>query len=412
MLKKGFLKPNLTITKIGKNQFWFGLVFGLFSAFLINLLLNYSREALRLTTFERDAYILTIREFRLYDLFFAGFSSSLGFGFTVICWFYVSNKNKGKKYLTTFVASTSFFITFLALAIVARFGSVLSLIVYNLYGYDNHLDILKDFWLLLILIPLYIFFANWNSIRLLFKTKNWVLISVILFLLNTMFLYKTTSIDRNKLNQIYNTRNKDRIEFIDNEINKAKQIGINISDSTKLVLQKKYAERTTNLVAKLKAAFKTNSKVPLETLILEKIIIHNRNELQYTWHRNIDSTEQNWSYAMPEEIYFQILKHEVKSQETKILFEILSEQISIFTAKEIDWMEFDKYSNLDREKYYFKRAILRKTETIQSRLKQVVEKLNSNDKYKDYHYLIPDFEFNDIRGQKIYEIEITGVNKL
>ncbi len=412
MLKKGFLKPNLTIAKIGRKQFWFGLVFGLFIAFLINLLLNHSREILRLTTFERDAYILTYREFKLYDLFFAAFSSSLGFGFAVICWFYVSNKNKGKKYLTTFVASTSFFITFLALAIVARFGSVLSLVVYNLYGYDNHLDILKDFWLLLILIPVYIFFANWNSIRLLFKTKNWVLISVIIFLLNTVLLYKTTSIDRNKLNQIYYTRNKDRIEFIDNEIHNANQIGINISDSTKLVLQKKYAERTTNLVAQLKEAFKTNSKVPLETLILEKIVIHNRNELQYTWHRNIDSTEQNWSYALPEEIYFQILKHDIKSPETKILFEILSEQISIFTAKDIDWMEHGNYSHLEREKYYFKRAILRKTETIQSRLKQVVEILNSNEKYKYYHYLIPDFEFDMKRGQKEYKIEITGVNKV
>jgi hypothetical protein len=108
---------------------------------------------------------------------------------------------------------------------------------------------------------------------------------------------------------------------------------------------------------------------------------------------------------MPEEIYFQIFKHDVKSQETKLLFEILSEQISIFTTKDIDWMESGKYSNLEMEKYYFKTSILRKTETIQSRLKQVVEVLNSNDKYKDYHHLIPDFEFNATRGQKIYEIQ-------
>ncbi|WP_167619417.1 hypothetical protein [Maribellus sediminis] len=111
---------------------------------------------------------------------------------------------------------------------------------------------------------------------------------------------------------------------------------------------------------------------------------------------------------MPEEIYFQILKHDVKSQETKLLFEILSEQISIFTTKDIDWMESEKYSNLEMEKYYFKRSILRKTETIQSRLKQVVEILNSNDKYKDYQYLIPDFEFNATRSQKIYEIQINN----
>lgn len=408
MLKKGFLKPDLTINKIGKRQFWVGSGLGLFSAFLINLLFLYSREALRLTTFTGDAYILSYKEFKLYDLFFAALSSSLGFGLAVICWFYVSNKNKGKKYLTTFVASTSFFITFFALAIVARFGSVLSLVVYNLHGYDNHLDILKDFWLLLILIPIYILFANWNSVRLLFKTKNWVLVSIIAFLLNTMFLFKTTHFDRDQINQIHYSRNKDRFEFIDNEINKAKQIGVNISDSTKLILQKRYAERTTNLVSQLKEAFKTKGSVDLKTLILEKIIIHNRNEQAMSWHRPIDSTEQNWSYAMPEDIYFQILKHDVKSPETRLLFEILSEQISIFTTKDIDWMESEKYSNFEKEKYYFKRSILRKTKTIQSRLKQVVEILNSNDKYKGYHYLIPDFEFNAARGQKIYEIQINN----
>jgi len=278
MLKNGFLKPDLTINKIGKRQFWFGVVLGLFSAFLINLLFLYSREALRLTTFTGDAYILSFSEFKLYDLFFATLSSSLGFGFAVICWFFVSNKNKGKKYLTTFVASTSFFITFFALAIVTRFGSVLSLVVYNLYGYDNHLDILKDFWLLLILIPIYIFFANWNSVRLQFKTKKWVLVSTIAVLLNTMFLFRTTHFDRDKINQIHYSRNKDRFEFIDNEIDKAKQIGVNISDSTKLILQKRYAERTTNLVSQLKESFKTKGSVDLKTLILEKIVIHNRNE--------------------------------------------------------------------------------------------------------------------------------------
>uniref|UniRef100_UPI003217AE59 hypothetical protein n=1 Tax=uncultured Draconibacterium sp. TaxID=1573823 RepID=UPI003217AE59 len=401
MLKRGFLKPNLTINKIGKKQFWVGLIIGFLAAFILNLLFLYAREALRLTTFlSGDAYILSYREFKSYDLFFAALSTSLGFGIAVICWFYVANKKKGKKYQTTFVATTSFFITFLALAIVARFGSLLPLVVYNLQGYDNHLNILSDFGLILILVPVYILFANWNSIRLLFKTKYWMLISVIIFLLNTMFLFKITHFNRNKVNQIHYEKNKDRYEFTDNEIRKAKQLGILISDSTELILQKIYAERTTNLVGQLKEAFKTNGKVSLDTLVLEKIVIHNRNEKQTTWYRTIDSTEQNWSYALPEEVYFQILKHPVNSPETKLLFEILSEQVSIFKTKDIDWMEFHKYSYVEKERYYFKKNILRKTETIQSRLKQVVEALNSNNLYKDYHYLIPDFEFNATRGQK------------
>lgn len=104
-------------------------------------------------------------------------------------------------------------------------------------------------------------------------------------------------------------------------------------------------------------------------------MIHNHNEQQITWHRPIDSTEQNWFYALPEEINAQILKHEVNSPSTKVLFEILSEQISIFTTDDINWRNFEDYSESQIEQYYFKRNILRKTSTIQGRLKQVVEKL-------------------------------------
>jgi hypothetical protein len=412
MIEKGFLKPSLTISNIGKKQFWIGLIIGLFFAFLINHFFILSREALRSITFVRDPYILSNKEFRFYDLFFAAFSSSLGFGLTIICWLFTPNRNIKRNYLKIYIVASSFFVTILSLAIVSRFGSVLTLILYGLPGYDNHLNILKDFWLLLFLIPIYVFFANWNSIRLLFKTNNWVLISVVLFQLNTIFLFKTTFVDRDKLNQNYYSKNRVRFEYIEKEIILAKDFGVHITDSTKLILQKKYAERTTNLVSQLKEAFKKGKTVSLDTLILEAIVIHNLNHHKIIWQRPIDDKERNWSYALPEEIYLQILKHDINSPATKILFEILSEQISIFTAEEIDWRNIQDYSSDERERYYYKRNMLRNTMTIQSRLKQVVDKLRSDNRYKNYYYLIPDFKFNETRGQKYFKIEITGVNKI
>lgn len=404
MLEKGFLKPKITTTKIGKRQFWIGLAIGLFFAFIINHFFILSREALRSITFIRDPYIISFKEFRLYDLFFAAFSSSLGFGITVICWFYIPSTRIKKRYRAIIVA-TSFFVTFLALATVSRLGSIIPIILYSFPGYDNHLNLLKDFWLLLILIPVYVFFANWNSIRLLFKTNNWIIISIIAFLINTMFLFKTTYIDRDILNQKYYTRNEHRFEFIVNEFDSAKKYGINFADSTNLILQKRYAERTTNLVQQLKDAFNRDKFVSIDTLILEKIVIHNCNQIAAPWHRPIDSTEQNWSYALPETVYYQILKHDVNSPETQILFEILSEQILIFTAKDFDWRNRQDLTNYEIEKYNFKRNTLYNTYTIQSRLKQVIERLNSDDRYKNYHYLIPDFEYIETRGQKYYEIK-------
>ena len=93
MLKKGILKPEISIDELGKRQFWTGVIIGLGISFSLCYLINYSREALRSITFFRDPIILTNKDFRLYDLFFATFSTSIGFGFTIIYWLKGRNHN-------------------------------------------------------------------------------------------------------------------------------------------------------------------------------------------------------------------------------------------------------------------------------------------------------------------------------
>jgi hypothetical protein len=406
MLTKGFLKPEISIDKIGKRQFWTGTIIGILIAFVLSYFFNYSRESLRMITFMADPYILTEKEFRLYDLFFASFATSLGFGFTIIYWLRGRNKNIKKRYLKTFTISNAWLITFVALMLVARFGSILPIIVYGLHGYDGQLDLLHDFWLMFVLIPIYVFFAHWNTIRMIFRTRYWVLLSIVFYILTTFYLYKTTYADRDILNQSYYSQNKQRFDYIDSEFDKAKKIGVFFSDSTKQILRKKYAERTTDLVLSLKHAFQTEKIVPLDTLILEKIVIHNMNRHGLYFYGRHQDRDKNWSYALPESIYKQILKHDVDSKETELLFEILSEQISLFTAPQITWDEWEQYTDYEREKSYFRRNLMYSTETIQSRLIQVVDKLKSDRSYEKYHHLLIDMEFDNDRGrQKHYLID-------
>jgi hypothetical protein len=413
MLRKGFLKPEISISTLGKSQFWTGIIIGVGISFILNYFLNYSREALRLFTFFGDPYILSEKEFRIYDIFFTCFSTSIGFGFTIIYWLRGKNVNIKKNYLRTYTITNSVIIIFISLMAVSRVGSILPIILYSFHGYDNHLDILNDFWLLFVLIPIYIFFTNWNSIRLLFRTKNWILISMLFYGLTSFYLYKTTTVDREKLNKGYYTHNKERFEYIDKEIKNARSLGVYFSDTTKLILQKRYAERTTDLVQKTKKAFKSDSVVSLDTLLLQKIIIHNMNDEGYSWRMyRKNKIEENWSYPMPEEIYNQILKRNIDDPEMKILFGILFEQISLFTAKEINWNNSDSFSIYEREKSMYKRDLLFFTQTIQSRLIQVIQILKSNERYEQYHHIIPEFEFqNDRNGnQKHYELKLTGAN--
>lgn len=395
MLKKGFLKPEISIENLGRRQFWTGIIIGVLTAFVLSYFFNYSRESLRMTTFTADLYILTEKEFRLYDLFFASFATSLGFGFTIIYWLRGRNKNIKKQYLKTFAISNAWLITFVALMLVARFGSILPLILYGLHGYDGHLDLLNDFWLMLALIPIYVFFAHWNTIRIIFRTRYWILLSIAFYTLTTFYLYKTTYADRDVLNQSYYSQNKQRFDYIDSEFDNAKKLDIFFNDTTKHILRKKHAERTTDLVLSLKQAFQTDNIIPLDTLILEKIVIHNMNRHGlYFYGRNQDRDE-NWSYALPENIYKQILKHDINSKETEVLFEILSEQISLFTAPEINWDEWEKYTDYEREKSYFRRNLIYSTETIQSRLIQVVDKLKSDKQYKIHHHHLHDIGFDN-----------------
>jgi len=412
MLRKGFLKPKISISKLGKGQFWTGIIIGVVISFILNYFLNYSREALRLFTFLADPYILTEKEFRIYDIFFTCFSTSIGFGFTIIYWLRGRNVNIKKNYLKTFTITNSLIVTFISLMAVSRIGSILPITLYGFHGYDNHLDILKDFWLLLVLIPLYIFFTNWNSIKLIFRTKNWVLISILFYCLTVFYLYKTTTVNREILNKGYYTHNKERFEYIDREIKKAKSLDIYFSDTTKQILQKRYAERTTNLVQKTKKAFKKGSIVSLDTLLLQKIIIHNMNDEGFGWYRyRRDDKDKNWPYPLPEEVYYQILKHDIDSPEIKVLFGILNEQTSLFTAKVINWGNWDSYSVYEREKSMFKKRLFFSTQTIQGRLIQVIKELKTNKEYEKYYYLIPEFEFqNDDGNQDYFELELTGAN--
>ncbi len=395
MLTKGFLKPQISIDKLGKRQFWLGSVIGILFAFVLSCFFNYSRESLRLITFMGDPYILTENEFSLYDLFFASLSTSLGFGFTIIYWLIGRKKDIKKGYLKTFAISNAWLITFVAFMLLVRFGSILPLIVYGLHGYDGHLDLLNDFWLMFVLIPIYIFFAHWNTIRIIFRTRYWVLLSVVFYILITFVLYKTTSVDRDILNQSYYSQNMQRFDYIDSEFDKARKLKLFFSDTTRQILRKKYAERTTDLVFRLKEAFQTDNIVPLDTLILEKIVIHNMNRHGLYFYGRHQDRDKNWSYAMPEDIYKQIQKREIGSIGMGILFEILSEQISIFTATQINWNEWEKYSDYEREKLHFRRNLMDNTETIQSRLILVVDKLRSDKRYKKYHHMLDVIGFDD-----------------
>ncbi len=386
MLIKGFLKPLIRIKQIGKVQFWAGIIFGIISAFIFSLYFNYARESFRSLTFNLTPLILSPKEFAIYDLFFAALSVSLAFGFTVIIWL-TRRKNIKKQYYRMFAIGNAWLIIFAILFLVLRMGSTLTFVLYLGFGYDKHLDFIREFGLILLLLPIYIFFFNWNYLSLMFRTERWILLSIFVYALLTFILFKTTSIDKSILNNTYYSKNEQKFEYIETELRSASKLyGISFAESTEEILKNYYSERTFKLVKDLKKAFNTDSLVSLDTIILEKIVISNLNIKGgiLNKYRLIDKNI-NWPYATPEEINAQIKRYESKSGiELKYLLDILNEMIWIFQAPEIDWNKRYKYSENDIKRVRFKRIMKIETKDIEERLKQIVTMLRY-DKQTDYY---------------------------
>lgn len=403
MLRKGFIKPILTVDGIGRTRFWVGILVGLIFSFLFSYLFNYYREGFRSITITGDLYLLSEQDFRLYDLFYAFFATSLGLGFTILTWFYGRNKPKIRRhYLRFYAISSIYLVTFIFLGGVTRFASIFPLVFYTVWGYDNQIDLIHIFWLLFVLIPLVLFFLQWNTIRLLVRTKHWISFSFILFLIISFYLYQTSAMDRNILKVALYNENKEKFDYIDGEFHRAKEYGIYFSETTREILQKHYAERTTLLVEDVKSAFATKNRVSIDTLILQKILIHNLHRRAiYYWEK--DEMEKNWAFALPEQVYEQIKMYpDINSPEVKILFEILHEQKQILDISDLKHKDWEQRSDYEDKRLNHNMNYFHETRSIYQSLDQIIKKLRSNNKYQMYHYLIPEMDTMLTRRSQMY----------
>src|SRR5690606_26018641 len=141
----------------------------------------------------------------------------------LLSWFYPGNNLKiRRRFLRFYIVSNIYFVLFIFLSAVTRFASIPPMIFYTVWGYDNQIDLIHDFWLLFILIPVVLFFLQWNTIRLVVRTKHWLILSFLLFALTSFYLYKTTSVDRDILSTALYNQNKEKYDFIEGEFHRAK----------------------------------------------------------------------------------------------------------------------------------------------------------------------------------------------
>ncbi|WP_111671509.1 hypothetical protein [Algoriphagus litoralis] len=378
-----FRKEKISIQNIGRQRFWIGIVAGLISAISISLFFNQSRETLRLlTSMSADLLILKKNELLFFNYFFSMLSTVLGLSITIWIWMQNRKHNRRKDRIYKQLAITNALLIFwVILMIISRFGSVLPIILFGNAGFDNHLNLFDEFWILFVLLPIMIFLQSWFTVRLVYQSGKWIFFSLLFCIMTAFTLQLTTSVNQEILNSAYHQRFEKDNNYIDKEIKIAKEkYGVNYNEQTIEILKKQITESSMEQIARVKKAFSSDRPVSMDTIILQKIII--RNFKDGAWHYYRQNSIENWRYALPIDILRQIDNYERSSNQTKELFEILKEMIDLVNTPEIHWEEYQNYTETERRRSMGARYNI--PDPLKEQLKKVRTRLLEDDRYSDF----------------------------
>jgi hypothetical protein len=396
MLKKGFLKPRLTLELLSKTSFWRAIVFGLASSIILCLFLNFNREFFRFFSSLNELVHYSEEEYFFADIFYAAFSSVFGFGVTIYFWLKDLKLKRRFKFLKMLALSNIFLFMILPLNAISRMGTVILMPLVNIPGYDRHLQLHLEFPIIFILVPIMMFLLYWQVIQRVFKTNFWMIKSLFVIIAWTLILFKGLSLDRSILDNSYRFSIRERLVNIGLELNKAKNAGVEFSPETIRSLEKFHTDSKLQMIEDVNAGFKLDKPLSIDTLILAKIILinldHIKNFPPVVYHE--EKWDMMWTYPLPEDVYGQLKFHRPNDIETRILFEILSEMVNISYSKFGDAQILNKNLNPYFQNQKYERIVLMSsTITIQSRLIQVVQKLLAIEVYKEYHPMIKNMVF-------------------
>ena len=178
--------------------------------------------------------------------------------------------------------------------------------------------------------------------------------------------------------------------FIEDESYKARtNYQIEFSNNTIETLKKWKTQSSLNQVIKVKNAFRSESKITLDTIILQKIILHNFKI--GGWYRFSRNSIDNWHYAAPLEIYEQIKKFDRNSNETIELTQIIKEQIELINTQYKDEGNNQKLTRAEWRKQIFVRYNI-STELI-DQLKEVRVNIITN-RHID-NLILPEIDYQE-----------------
>ena len=198
------------------------------------------------------------------------------------------------------------------------FGAISFITRFLLYAPFIDLNIFNEYGYVLYLFPVYLFFIAWTEVSRYIKTQRWMLY---VFVMTILYVVLCSFIDVSsyKIGEIaFRKMHHEEITYIENEVEKAKRnYNITFSAETINALKELRTERAYNLLEKTRLAFNTDGKVSLDTIIFEKILLHNMKGYYI-------GIQNPYTYTTPVKVYEQLRKVDPNSYEATELLNLIA----------------------------------------------------------------------------------------
>jgi uncharacterized membrane protein (DUF485 family) len=383
-----FRKEKLSIQNIGEKRFWVGLVAGVIFAISLSLLINFTRELLRaLASISADLVIASPNKLLFFKYFFSTFATVLGLSLSISIWMRpFTHKRKSKHSYKLLTQSYLSINIWNVLIMFGRMAIVVAILLYASQGYENQLDWYAEYWFMFVLLIATIFFHSWMAVRLIYRIGHWVAVSGIACVLLSFVIAEISYVDHNKLNASYFQRFEEEFRYIENELTQANaNFGIQYQASTISTLKLQYTESARKQVESVKAAFGQGHKVSLDSLILQKIILHNvKVGHDYYPFRSIE----RWRYATPYEILNQLAYYDLSDPAAEVLFALLDEIIQLACYSRISYAEWENATVFQHKRSMFVQNYM--PPIIYEQLISTIDILKADEKYAQRVSALPE----------------------
>ncbi|WP_298419957.1 hypothetical protein [uncultured Kordia sp.] len=326
------LKPYINIHSIGKIRFWTGIGLGILNAVIFFLFIYFLLEFAEYFKICLGYYIyIDNTETIWYEkTLLIAFTSVLGSNVMLRYWFQKPTYHFQKTFRLTTLRIThySLFIHYLALYI--GIGFIHKVIIPNVYV---KLEIIESYGWVIFLIPIYMLFSIWTEASRYLKTQRWMLY-IFGILLTTTTLLSFVNIPMYSYSKIaYEKMHAEDFEYIDKEIAHAqKTYQVTFDAETITTVKQTRSKELENLLLELKTAFKSDEKISMKQILLEKIMIHNFKGYYLEFY-------DNYYYTQPYHVYRQLKKVAPNSAEANELINILKEFDELV---KYGYMEYDQ----------------------------------------------------------------------